>query len=117
MKKDPAVDRYIAKFEGDVQQRLSQIRKIIFELCPDAEEGIMYGLVGYKLKSTPLIYFGGYKNHTGLYATPNTHEAFSKELAVYKQGKGSVQFPNRDPLPVDLIRRMVLFRLQTVRSV
>ena len=116
MKKDPAVDRYIAKFEGDVQQRLSQIRKIIFELRPDAEEGIMYGLVGYKLKSTPLIYFGGYKNHIGLYATPNTHEAFSKELAVYKQGKGSVQFPNRDPLPVGLIRRMAIFRVQTVRS-
>jgi uncharacterized protein YdhG (YjbR/CyaY superfamily) len=105
-----SVDEYINQFTGDAKARLVEMRKIVTSLVPEAEEGIMYGLVGYKLHKKPLVYFGGFPHHTGFYATPNGHEAFKKELSNYKQGKGSVQFPLDKPLPVDLIERMVKFR-------
>ena len=65
---------------------------------------------GFFLNNKPLVYFAGYKNHIGFYATPNGHEKFAEELSVYKQGKGSVQFPLNKEIPFDLIRRIVEFR-------
>ena len=59
----------------------------------------------------PLVYFGGYKNHVGFYATPSGHSSFEKELSLYKQGKGSVQFPLSQAIPYDLIARIVAFRV------
>ncbi len=110
------VDDYINQFGGETKARLLTLRKIITSAVPDAEEGIMYGLIGYKLHKKPLIYFGGYAGHIGLYATPTGHEAFKKELAKYKQGKGSVQFPLDEPLPVDLVKRIVVYRREQVEA-
>jgi uncharacterized protein YdhG (YjbR/CyaY superfamily) len=64
----------------------------------------------YKLHRKVLVYFAGYKKHIGFYATPTGHEAFKAELSGYKQGKGSVQFPHTRPLPIGLVKRIVLFR-------
>ena len=115
MDKTPrTVDDYINNFNGEEKARLEHIRDIVKTQAPDAEEGIMYGLVGYKLNKKPLVYFGGFEHHVGFYATPNGHEAFKTELAHYKQGKGSVQFPLNEPLPTDLIARMVVFRRDTI---
>lgn len=75
-------------------------------------ESYSYGLVGYKLNGKPLVYFGGFAHHVGLYATPNGHEAFKEEFAKYKQGKGSVQLPNDQPLPLGLIERVIAYRKQ-----
>lgn len=106
------VDAYIQGFNGEVETRLLKLRDLVQCEAPEAEEGIMYGLVGYKLNKKPLVYFGGFAHHVGFYATPNGHEAFAEEFAKYKQGKGSVQFPNDQPLPVDLIRRVVRYRAE-----
>lgn len=76
-----------------------------------ATEEIVYGMPGYKTNGKPLVYFAGYKNHIGFYATPSGHEAFQKELSKYKQGKGSVQFPLNQPIPFDLIEQIVRFRV------
>lgn len=111
---DNGVDDYIGQFEGEVRARLQTLRDLVRTEVPDAQEQITYGLVGYKLNKKPLVYFGGFKNHVGFYATPNGHEAFSKEFAAYKQGKGSVQFPLDQPLPDDLIRRVVRYRKEFV---
>lgn len=105
------VDGYIDSFEGIQKERLVEIRSIIKQLAPEAIESLAYGLVGYKVNSKPLVYFGGFANHTGFYATPNCHEAFKQEFSRYKQGKGSVQFPINEELPTDLIRKVVKFRL------
>ena len=70
----------------------------------------------YKLRGKPLVYFGGYKHHIGFYATPTGHEQFIDELSGYKQGKGSVQFPLDQPMPWDLIERMVKFRVSEVNT-
>ncbi len=111
-----SVDEYIDQFDGETKQRLLTLRKLITTEVPEAEEGIMYGLVGYKLQKKPLVYFGGFANHVGFYATPNGHEAFKEELSKYKQGKGSVQFPADKPLPTDLVQRMVAYRKQSVED-
>ena len=66
----------------------------------------------YKINGKPLVYFAGFKNHIGFYATPTGHAEFADELAKYKQGKGSVQFPLDKPIPYSLIKRIVLFRVK-----
>lgn len=105
------VDDYIATFSEQAQERLHLIRQLIKDNAPEATESIGYGLAAYKMNKKPLVYFGGFTAHTGFYATPVGHEQFKDKLSGYKQGKGSVQFPHSQPLPVDLIVEMVKFRL------
>lgn len=110
MSKPSNVETYLSQFKGEVRQRLDTLRAIIRAEAPEAVESLSYGLVGYKLNGKPLVYFGGYEHHVGFYATPNGHEAFAEEFSKYKQGKGSVQFPLDQPLPLDLIKRVVQHR-------
>ncbi len=105
------VDEYLAQFPKDVKASLTKIRKLIFKLAPDAEEKIAYGMAAYHLNKKPLIYYGGYPNHIGLYGLPATNLKFKKELKVYKCGKGSIQFPLEEPIPYDLISRIIEFRI------
>jgi len=105
------VDEYIQEFEGETQERLITTRKLILETAPEATESISYGMPAYKINGKPLVYFAGYKSHIGFYATPTGHKEFEKELSKYKQGKGSVQFPLNEALPLKLIKDIVLFRL------
>lgn len=106
------VDKYISNFSDDVQEKLKQIRSIIKDVAPEAVESFSYGMPAYKTNGKALVYFAGYKNHIGFYATPTGHQEFTLELANYKQGKGSVQFPIKQELPVELITRIVEFRIQ-----
>jgi uncharacterized protein YdhG (YjbR/CyaY superfamily) len=105
------VNEYIAAFPDDIQLILNQVRITIRQAAPDAEESIGYGMPAYKLNGRPLVYFAGFKNHIGFYATPTGHIAFAKELSKYKQGKGSVQFPIDQPMPLELIAQIVEFRV------
>ncbi len=107
------VEAYINRFPEAVQAHLNQIREVILNTAPEAEESFSYGMPAYKTNGKPLVYFAGYKNHIGFYATPNGHQQFAEELSVFKQGKGSVQFPVHSPMPLDLIKRIVLFRLES----
>ena len=104
------VDQYIATFPLETQEILTKIRTIIKTVAPDAVEGFNYRMPSYKLNKKPLVYFAGYAKHIGFYATPTGHEQFKEELSAYKQGKGSVQFPLNQPIPYDLIQRIVQFR-------
>jgi len=106
-----SVDNYIKTFPESVQKMLQQVRKTIKSAAPDAIEGFSYMMPAYKMNGKPLVYFAGYKNHIGFYATPTGHLAFEKELSKYKQGKGSVQFPLDEPMPLDLIKQIVKFRV------
>ena len=106
-----AVDEYIKSFPEDIRPLLEKTRETIKNAAPKAEEGIAYGMPAYKTNGRPLVYFAGHKSHIGFYATPSGHSEFSGELSVYKQGKGSVQFPLDRPIPYDLITRIVRFRV------
>jgi uncharacterized protein YdhG (YjbR/CyaY superfamily) len=111
-----AVDAYISKFPKDVQMILKKVRNIIRSAAPKAEEGIMYGIVGYKLNKKPLVYFGGWKKHIGFYATPAGNLAFKKEISAYKKAKGSVNFLLDEPIPFALIKKMVVYRVKEEKA-
>ena len=106
------VDAYIASFPIKMQQLLKQMRKTIKAAAPKSEESISYRMPAYKWKGRPLVYFAGYENHIGFYATPTGNSIFQKELAGYKTGKGSIQFPLDKPLPLALITRIVEYRVR-----
>jgi uncharacterized protein YdhG (YjbR/CyaY superfamily) len=106
------VDEYIMTFPKEVQLLLKQVRDTIRTNAPDAVEQIAYGMPAYKTNGKPLVYFAGYKKHIGFYATPSGHTEFAGELSKYKQGKGSVQFPLDQPIPYDLIKRIVAFKVE-----
>ena len=105
------IDEYIAGFPPDVQDILQKIRMTIREAAPDAQETISYQMPTFTLKGN-LVHFAAFKSHIGFYPVPTGIEAFRDELAVYKQGKGSVQFPLDQPIPYDLISKIVAFRVQ-----
>jgi uncharacterized protein YdhG (YjbR/CyaY superfamily) len=106
------VKEYIDSFPKDTQKVLKEIRTTIKKLAPQAEEVISYAIPCFKLNGSPVIYFAGFKSHVSVYPAPRGNEAFSEELAAYKGGKGTVQFPLDKPLPLDLIARMVKFRMK-----
>jgi uncharacterized protein YdhG (YjbR/CyaY superfamily) len=112
-----SVEEYISTFPKDIQLLLNKVRTTISETAPEAIESISYGMPAYKTNGKPLVYFAGFKKHIGFYATPTGHEQFSEELSNFKQGKGSVQFPLDKPIPFDLIKRIVEFRLKKNLSI
>jgi|SRR5688572_13640487 len=109
------IDEYIAGFPPDVQEILEKIRRTIQRAAPDAVEAIKYQIPTLVLNGN-LVHFGAYKNHIGFYATPTGHKEFEAELARYKAGKGSVQFPLDKPMPLGLITRMVKYRAAENRA-
>lgn len=107
----PDVDAYIAGFPKPVQVLLRKIRAVIRKAAPEAEEGIGYQMPAYTFHG-PLIYFAGYGHHIGFYPGAAGLANFKKEIAAYKSAKGSVQFPLDEPLPLDLVTRIVAFRVR-----
>ena len=105
------IDDYIAGFPPEVQEILQKIRITIRQAAPDAEETIKYLMPTFTLKGN-LVHFAAFKKHIGFYPVPTGIEQFKDELSVYKGGKGSVRFPLDQPIPYDLIRRIVEFRVQ-----
>ncbi|MFA5926604.1 MAG: DUF1801 domain-containing protein [Patescibacteria group bacterium] len=110
------VDRYIGSFPQEIQKVLADVRKVIKETAPAAEESIAYGMPAYKLNGKPLAYFAAFKNHTGFYPLPHVIEAFKDELTRYKHAKGSIQFPLNETIPLELIKKIIMFRIQESNS-
>jgi uncharacterized protein YdhG (YjbR/CyaY superfamily) len=105
------IDAYIAGYPKDVQEILEKIRAIIRKEAPDAEEAIKYQMPTFVLKGN-LVHFAAFKNHIGLYPTPSGTEKFKAEIAGYQGAKGSIRFPVDQPIPYDLIRAIVAFRVK-----
>ena len=104
------IDEYIIKFPPNVQNILQKIRQLIKDLAPKAKETISYQIPTFKLNGN-LVHFAAYKNHIGFYPTPSAIKEFKKELSIYKLGKGTIQFPINQPIPYDLIKKIVKFRI------
>jgi uncharacterized protein YdhG (YjbR/CyaY superfamily) len=90
---------------------LQEVRALIRASAPDATETISYAIPTFDLHGH-LVHFAGYERHVGFYPTGSGVEAFKEDLKPYKSGKGSVQFPLGQPLPRDLIRRIVELRVE-----
>lgn len=111
IKKPLNIDEYIGSFSNDVQEILEKVRMTIQKAAPDATEKISYSMPAFEQNGI-VVYFAAFKNHIGLYALPTGHEAFKEELSLYKSGKGSVQFPLNQPMPFELISKIVKFRVK-----
>jgi uncharacterized protein YdhG (YjbR/CyaY superfamily) len=106
-----SIGAYIRKFPKTVQATLSGLRSAIKAAAPDAIEKISYQMPAFWLNGN-LVYFAAYEKHIGFYPTASGIKKFSKEIAAYKNSKGAVQFPIEEPLPLDLITKMVKFRVE-----
>lgn len=105
------IDEYISRFPDEVQKKLQSIRTCIHDAAPQAEEAMAYGIPTFRLNGN-LVHFAAFKRHIGFYPTPSGIEAFKKELAGYKQSKGSVQFALDEDLPLELVAKIVRFRVK-----
>lgn len=108
--KPGSIDEYIASFPESTQKILQQVRKTIQKAAPEAKEKISYAMPAFELHGN-LVYFAAYDKHIGFYALPSGNTAFQKELSAYKMGKGSIQFPIDQPMPLELIAQIVQFRV------
>ena len=106
-----SVDDYVNSFTDEVQQILESLRQTIKAAAPDAEEGISYNMPTYKLHGQ-LVYFAAWKKHIALYAAGSAAQAYANELAPYLQDKGTLQFPLNEPMPFDLVRKIVQYRVK-----
>lgn len=104
------INTYISDFPVEIQTLLKQIRETIRKTAPEASEAIKYGMPTFVLNGN-LVHFAAFRNHIGFYPVPSGIETFKEELSVYKQGKGSVQFPLNNPMPLDLIAKIIQFRV------
>ena len=105
------IDEYIGSFPKDIQAILKKIRLVIHRAAPQAEESVSYQMPTFKLNGN-LVHFAAFKKHIGFYPTPSGIKAFKKELSPYQSSKGAIQFPIGEPVPYDLIEKIVIFRVK-----
>ncbi|WP_160691461.1 DUF1801 domain-containing protein [Clostridium sp. C2-6-12] len=105
-----SIDEYISQFPANIQDILKMLRKVIKETAPAAQEKISYQMPTFYLHGN-LVHFAAFENHIGFYPTPSAIESFKNELSQFKGGKGSVQFPIKEPMPYELIIEIVKFRV------
>jgi uncharacterized protein YdhG (YjbR/CyaY superfamily) len=109
--KPQTIDDYLKSYPPVVRKKLQEIRQVIRKTAPAAEECISYQMPTFRLHGN-LVHFAAWNDHIGFYPIPSGIKAFAKELSVYKQGKGSVQFPMNEPMPLKLIAKIVAYRVR-----
>ncbi len=116
MKVSKSIDEHIQEFSPDTQSKLQSIRQMIQKSVPEAVECIKYGIPTYTLYGKNLVHFAGYKGHIGFYPAPSGIARFKDELKPYIKGKGTLQFPLDTPLPLALVRKIVLSRVKDMQT-
>lgn len=105
-----SIDEYIGTFPETVQNIMEQLRTTIKDAVPDAVEKITYNMPTFTLNGTYLVYFAGWKKHIAFYGAPRGNPEFKEDLSAYESGAGTLQFPYDQPMPFDLITKIVKFR-------
>lgn len=111
-----SIDEYIGTFPDDIQSRLESMRQIIKSVIPGAIETISYQIPTFKINNKNIVHFSAYKKHIGLYPGPSAIEHFKEELSQYKWSKGAVQFPLDNPIPSELVKKIIIFRARENQS-
>lgn len=111
-----SIDEYIGTFPDDIQSRLESMRQIIKSVIPGAIETISYQIPTFKINNKNIVHFSAYKKHIGLYPGSSAIEHFKEELSQYKWSKGAVQFPLDNPIPSELVKKIVIFRARENQS-
>jgi uncharacterized protein YdhG (YjbR/CyaY superfamily) len=110
-----SIDEYISTFPSDIQERLQKIRETIKQAAPEAVETISYGMPAFR-QGGILVYFAAFKDHIGFFPTASGITAFEKELSQYKFSKGTIHFPYSEPIPFDLVDRIVRYRVEDIEG-
>jgi uncharacterized protein YdhG (YjbR/CyaY superfamily) len=105
------IDDYIAQFPCDIQEKLHKLRQTIRESAPQAREAISYRIPTFKLNGN-LVHFAAFRDHISFFPTSSGVDSFKGELSGYKTSKGTIQFPLDKPIPIDLVRKIVKFRVR-----
>ena len=105
------IDEYIATFPINIQSILQELRQVIKESAPNAEEAIRYQMPTFRLNGN-LVHFAAFKKHIGFYPTPSGTESFKNELSNYETSKGTIRFPLDKPIPFDLVKKIVKYRVK-----
>ncbi len=106
-----SINEYISTFPREIQEILEKLRQVIRETAPKAEEIISYKMPTFKLNGN-LVHFAAYQNHIGFYPAPSGIDTFKEELSQYKTSKGAIQFPLNKPIPYNLVKKIVEFRVK-----
>jgi uncharacterized protein YdhG (YjbR/CyaY superfamily) len=109
------VDEYISSFPADVQEQLQGVRDVMRAAAPGTEEAISYGIPTFMLEGRYLIYFAGWKRHISVYPIPAVDARLDREIERFKAGKGTLRFPLNEPIPYELIGRLVAAALRNRR--
>jgi uncharacterized protein YdhG (YjbR/CyaY superfamily) len=110
------IDDYIESFPKSVQLILKKLRNSVRKEAPEVVESISYDMPTFKLNGKRLVYFSAWKNHIGFYSIPKGDEAFRKQLSPYSGEKGSLRFPLDEPMPYDLVKKIVILRMKEIRQ-
>ena len=111
-KRFETIDEYIAAFPRNVQDILEELRRVIRESAPESEETISYGIPTFDFNGRHLVHFAAYRNHVGFYPTSSGIAHFKKELSRYELSRGTVRFPINEPIPFDLVKKIVKHRVE-----
>jgi uncharacterized protein YdhG (YjbR/CyaY superfamily) len=106
-----SIDEYISGFPENIQNILQNLRRVIHQAAPDAQETISYGMPAFRLDGI-LVYFAAFKDHIGFFPTSSGVSAFARELAPYDTSKGTIRFALDQPIPDELVAKIVKFRVQ-----
>ena len=109
------IDEYVALFPEEMRSILEELRGVIIEAAAEVEEAISYQMPTFKLNGN-LVHFAAFKHHIGFYPGASGIANFEEELSPYAHAKGSIQFPIDGPIPLDLVRKIVVFRVKENRS-
>jgi uncharacterized protein YdhG (YjbR/CyaY superfamily) len=110
------VDVYLASQPGDQRGALQTLRACIKALAPHAQEGISYGLPGFKMDGRPLVSYGGFKNHCSLFPGSASIRTHARDLQRFDVARGTIRFTPEKPLPPSLVRKLVRARLAELRK-
>jgi len=109
--KESTIDEYISQFPKHIQNILNEFRNIIKQEAPQAKEAISYQMPTFKLNGN-LVHFAAFKDHIGFFPTPSPIVFFKKELSKYETSKGTIRFPLNKPIPFDIVRKIVKYRVK-----
>jgi uncharacterized protein YdhG (YjbR/CyaY superfamily) len=111
-----SIDAYIDSCPSAVQPILREMRRTILNVIPEATEAMSYRIPTFKVRGKNIVHFAAWKNHVSVYPIPDGGADFEKEIAPYRKGKGTLQFPLGKPVPRDLIGRLTQLRLEEERG-
>lgn len=106
------IDEYLEGVNPQMRDVLNDIRRVVHELVPEAQESISYGVPTFKVKDRPLLYFAAYKNHMSIH--PQAGDELRAKLKDYKTAKGTIQFTLEHPLPDGFIEEFIHYRLSLI---